>query len=223
MAVTGCEALVGAALFVCLARDPACLPEQHRDHLPLLRAIAERESRFNPYALRVEATRDAPGHSLFFASAAEAIAHAVAWNGRGRTTGLGWFQVTHHRNWDWHFGPVPDPRDRSAQIRRAFDPCANMAAGAAHFAANWQQAGVALQYYNSGRPNGAPVYASGVLRRVLAPGAGGDVPAFATATAAPNPTRPTPPTAPTPPRTVTPHTADTAIYTREMPHVLRVD
>lgn len=215
--MTGCEALVGAALFACLARDPACLPERHRDHLPLLRAIAERESRFNPYALRVEATKDAPGHSLFFGSAAEAIPHALAWNGRGRTTGLGWFQVTHHENWDWHFGKPADPRDRSAQIARAYDPCANMAAGAAHFAANWEQARVALQYYNSGKPNGAPGYAAGVLRRVLAPHDSGSIAA---------PTRPTPPaapTTPTKPAPVNPYAADTAIYAREMPYALRVD
>lgn len=221
--MTGCEALVGAALFACLARDPACLPDEHRDHLRMLTGIAAHESGFRPYAVRVEASRTQPAQSLFPATYSEAVGIAVEHDRTGRTLGLGWFQITHRSNWDRHFGPADTPEERAAQIGRALQPCANMAAGAAHFAADWHRAGVALQLYNSGRPNGAPGYAAGVLRRVLAPMAGGDAPPSAATASTLGPVRPTPPTAPPPPRGVTPHTADTAIYVREMPHVLRVD
>lgn len=221
--MTGCEALVGAALFACLARDPACLPDEHRDHLWVLTGIAAQESGFRPYAVRVEASRTQPPQSLFPTTHADAVKVAVEHDRAGRTLGLGFFQITHRSNWDRHFGPADTPEERAAQIARALQPCANMAAGAAHFAANWRQANVALQLYNSGRPSGAPGYAAGVLRRVLAPMAGGDGPGSVATASASAPTRPTPPTAPMQPRAVTPHTADTAIYTREMPHVLRVD
>ena len=36
-----CATLAGAALFACLAADPACLPVEHRVHLGVLRAIAQ--------------------------------------------------------------------------------------------------------------------------------------------------------------------------------------
>ena len=221
--MTGCEALVGAALFACVARDPACLPNEHRDHLQVLTGIAAQESGFRPYAVRVEASRTQPAQSLFPATYGDAVRLAVEHDRAGRTLGLGFFQITHRSNWDRHFGPADTPEERAAQIARALQPCANMAAGSAHFAENWRQANVALQLYNSGRPNGAPGYAAGVLRRVLAPAAGGGGPPSAAQASPPSPTRPTPPTAPTQPRAVTPYTADTTIYVREMPHVLRVD
>ena len=221
--MTGCEALVSAALFACVARDPACLPDEHRDHLQVLTGIAAQESGFRPYAVRVEASRTQPAQSLFPATYGDAVRLAVEHDRAGRTLGLGLFQITHRSNWDRHFGPADTPEERVAQIARALQPCANMAAGAAHFAADWHRAGIALQLYNSGRPNGAPGYAAGVLRRVFAPSGGGGVAPSAAQASPPSPTRPTPPTAPTQPREVTPYTADTTIYVREMPHVLRVD
>ena len=52
--MTGCEALAGAALFACLARDPVCLPDEHRHLYDDLAAIAEQESGHNPRAIRDE-------------------------------------------------------------------------------------------------------------------------------------------------------------------------
>lgn len=161
--MTGCEALVGVALFACLARDPACLPPEHRAHQPVLVAIAERESGFRPYALRDEAT----GESRFYATREEAVREAVRRDALGHVIGLGMFQITFRSNWARHFGPVAGPRVTD-QIAHAYDPCANMAAGASHYAADWARAGAALQLYNSNRVDGAPAYAAGVLRRVQA-------------------------------------------------------
>lgn len=148
--MTGCEALAGLALFACVARDPRCLPDEHRRLLPELAAVAERESGFRPFAIRDEAT----GESLFPATRAEAVAVAATRDAAGRTLGLGWFQITHRANWRRH----------GLTVETAFDPCENMRAGAAHVAANLRDA--AFQLYNSGRVGGAPGYAAAVARRV---------------------------------------------------------
>ena len=148
--MTGCEALAGLALFACVARDPRCLPDEHRRLLPELAAVAERESGFRPFAIRDEAT----GESLFPKTRAEAVAIAAASRAAGRTLGLGWFQITHRANWRRH----------GLTVETALDPCENMRAGAAHLAGNLRDA--AFQLYNSGRPGGAPSYAAAVARRV---------------------------------------------------------
>ncbi len=161
--MSGCGELVGLTLFACLARDPACLPVEHRGHLDVLRAIAERESGFRPYALRDEAM----GESRFYVTRDEAIREATRRDALGHPLGLGMFQITFRSNWARHFAPAVGPRVAD-QIGRAYEPCANMAAAAAHFAADWERAGVALQYYNSNKPSGAPGYAAGVLGRLPA-------------------------------------------------------
>jgi hypothetical protein len=148
--MTGCEALAGLALFACIARDPRCLPDEHRRLLPELTAVAERESGFRPFAIRDETT----GESLFPATRTEAVAIAAARDAAGRTLGLGWFQITHRANWRRH----------SLTVETALDPCENMRAGAAHLAGNLRDA--AFQLYNSGRVGGAPGYAAAVARRV---------------------------------------------------------
>jgi type IV secretion system protein VirB1 len=148
--MTGCEALVGLALFACVAHDPRCLANEHRRLLPELAAVAERESGFRPFAIRDEATEE----SLFPATRPEAVAIASARDAAGHTLGLGWFQITHRANWRRH----------GLTIETALDPCENMRAGAAHLAANLRDA--AFQLYNSGRVGGAPGYAAAVARRV---------------------------------------------------------
>ncbi|MGG5810542.1 transglycosylase SLT domain-containing protein [Falsiroseomonas sp. CW058] len=148
--MTGCEALAGLALFACVARDPRCLPDEHRRLLPELAAVAERESGFRPFAIRDEVT----GESLFPMTRAEAVAVAAARDAAGRTLGLGWFQITHRANWRRH----------GLTVETALDPCENMRAGAAHLAGNLRDA--AFQLYNSGRPGGAPGYAAAVARRI---------------------------------------------------------
>ncbi|MCB4824662.1 transglycosylase SLT domain-containing protein [Roseicella aerolata] len=148
--MTGCEAFAGLALFACLARDPRCLPDEHRRLLPELTAVAERESGFRPFAIRDEAT----GESLFPKTRAEAVAIAATRDAAGRTLGLGWFQITHRANWRRH----------GLTVETALDPCENMRAGAAHLAGVLRDA--AFQLYNSGRVGGAPGYAVAVARRV---------------------------------------------------------
>ncbi|MBU8541793.1 transglycosylase SLT domain-containing protein [Falsiroseomonas tokyonensis] len=148
--MTGCEALVGLALFACIARDPSCLADEHRRLLPELAAVAERESAFQPFAIRDEAT----GESLFPATRPEAVAVAAARDAAGHTLGLGWFQITHRANWRRH----------GLTVETALDPCKNMRAGAAHLAGNLRDA--AFRLYNSGRLDGAQGYAAAVARRV---------------------------------------------------------
>lgn len=163
-----CEALVGAALFACLARDPACLPVEHRHLRDDLRAIAEQESRLHPWAVRVEASGTLPAESLFPVSHAEAVRIATERDVQGRILGLGWFQITHKYNWQRH----------GLTIGTALTPCASLRAGAAHYAGNIARAlervrSGALGDYNSGRVDGSPLYAAAVMRRVAAM-AGGD-------------------------------------------------
>jgi type IV secretion system protein VirB1 len=172
--MTGCEALVGLALFACIARDPSCLADEHRRLLPELAAVAERESGFRPFAIHDEAT----GESLFPATHSEAVAVAIARDTAGHTLGLGWFQITHRANWRRH----------GLTIETALEPCENMRAGAAHLAGNLQDA--AFQLYNSGRVGGAPGYAAAVARRMgnhAAALAAGGIPRAAMAPVSPPP------------------------------------
>lgn len=151
--MTGCEALVGAALFACVARDPVCLPPQHRELFERvdlnIAAIAEQESGYSPFALRSETLKA----RVPTTSRADAEQKAAALLAQGHVLGAGWFQITHSSNWARH----------GLTVANAFDPCANLRAGAAHFAADIRNA--ALQRYNSGRINGAPAYAAQVERR----------------------------------------------------------
>jgi len=150
--MTGCEALAGLALFACMARNPRCLPPEHAPLLPYLAAVAEQESGFRPLAIRDEAT----GESLFPATREEAVRIATERNARGHTLGLGWFQITHRANWRRH----------GLTIATALEPCANMRAGAAHYAADLHDA--AARRFNSGRVADAPPRTVAYARRVTA-------------------------------------------------------
>ena len=147
-----CAALAGAALFACLADDPACLPVEHRKWRDDLRGIAEQESALRPHAIRDERT----GESLFPATHAEAVRIATERDAQGRTLGLGLMQITHRSNWARH----------GLTIATALDPCASLRAGAAHYDRDVRAA--AMSRYNSGRLDGAPGYAAAVMRRVAA-------------------------------------------------------
>lgn len=172
--MTGCEALAGLALFACVARNPRCLPDEHRRLLPELAAVAERESGFRPFAVRDEAT----GEGLFFTTRMAAAVAATARDAAGHTLGLGWFQITHRANWRRH----------GLTVETALDPCENMRAGAAHLAGNLRDA--AFQLYNSGRIGVAPGYAAAVARRIgshAAALAAGEMPGAAMAPVPPSP------------------------------------
>ena len=123
--ITGCEILAGAALFACLARDPACLPDEHRHLRDDLAAIAEQESGHNPRAIRDERT----GESLFPATLAEAVRIATERDALGHVVGLGLMQITHRSNWQGH----------GLTIAAALDGCRSLRAGAAHYAGNLQE------------------------------------------------------------------------------------
>lgn len=148
--MTGCEAAIGAALFACLARDPACLPPQHLNLTRDLVAIAQQESGFRPLAIRDETTNE----SWFPSTYAEAVRIATERDAAGHTLGLGMFQITHRSNWARH----------GLTIATALTGCGSMRAAASHYDVNLRIA--ALQLYNSGRIDGAPGYAASVLQRV---------------------------------------------------------
>lgn len=145
----GCEGLIGAALFGCVASNPACLPIELRPLRPVLEAIASQESGFRPNALRDETANQ----SMFPATRAEAERIAAERLRKGAVVGAGWFQITHASNWARH----------GLDVKTAFDPCLNLRAGAAHFSGDLN---AAMQRYNSGRMNGAPGYAASVLARL---------------------------------------------------------
>lgn len=149
--MTGCEALAAAALFACLARDPECLPVEHRHLEGDLKAIGEQESGLRPWSVRDEATKE----GRFFATYADAVRFATERDALGHRLGLGWFQITGRSNWKAH----------GLDIATALLACPNMRAGAEHFAANVKDA--ARQLYNSGRIDGAPRYAAEVAARMM--------------------------------------------------------
>jgi hypothetical protein len=129
--MVGCETLAGAALFACLARNPACLPPSvDRELVPWLEAIGRHESGFRPWAIRDDVTKE----SIFPATRAEAERIAAERLARGHVLGLGWMQITHRANWV-RFG-LADAQGRPV---RAFDPCLNLRAGALHFAADHER------------------------------------------------------------------------------------
>lgn len=194
--MTGCEALVGAALFACLARDPDCLPPAMVPFVDDLRGIAEQETGLRPYAVRDESTHE----GKFFASYGEAVRFATERDALGHKLGIGLFQITGRANWQAH----------GLTIATGLQPCANMRAGAEHYAGNIRTA--ALQLYNSGSINGAPGYAASVVRRI-----GGVAPDTGPMSAPIQPIR-----RPMP-RVASPYSADTTIYVREVPNVVSVD
>ena len=144
-----CGALAGLALFTCLARNPACLPPQHRRFEPYLEAIAAQESGYRSNAIRDETLRQ----GMFPATRVEAERIAADRLARGHTIGGGWFQITHAANWRRH----------GLTVANAFDPCTNMRAGAEHFAADVMTA--AIKAYNGTGP-AADAYAVAVRRRM---------------------------------------------------------
>ena len=137
--MTGCDALAGLALFACLARDPACLAPEH---LPVLEAMAERESGFRPLAIRDEAT----GEGIYPAMLAEAVRIARERRARGHLLGIGLMQLT-----------SPEAL-RGLTDEAALDPCLNLRAGAVHLADG-------IRRYNGSGP-AASRYASAVIARV---------------------------------------------------------
>ncbi len=148
--MTGCEAMVGLALFACLARNPACLPPEYARYRDDLAGIAEQESRFSPWAIRDETTKE----SIFPATRAEAVREVNRRIALKRTLGIGMFQVTGAANREFHNVTPID----------LLNPCKAMRAGAAHFALDVRRS--ALSRYNSGSANGAPAYAASVMARV---------------------------------------------------------
>lgn len=144
-----CGALAGLALFSCLARNPACLPIQHRHLEPYLTAIAAQESGYRPNAIRDETL----GQGMFPATRQDAERIAADRLARGHTIGGGWFQITHAANWRRH----------GLTVANVFDPCTNMRAGAEHFAGNIMTA--AIKAYNGTGP-AADAYAVAVRRRM---------------------------------------------------------
>ncbi|MDO9712356.1 transglycosylase SLT domain-containing protein [Paracraurococcus lichenis] len=145
-----CLGVAGIALFRCLATDPVCLPPQYQPYRLDLAAVAEQESAFNPWALRDETTRE----SLFLISRDALAAEMLRRLAAGHVLGIGLFQLTGEGNWRRH---------GLTTIERLTDPCANMAAGAAHWVADLKAA--VDQRYNSGRLDGAPAYARQVADR----------------------------------------------------------
>lgn len=147
------------ALFTCLASNPVCLPPRLTADWPRLRddlvGIAEQESRFWPWAVRDETT----GESLFPPTRAAAEAQVTARLAQGHTLGAGMFQITGQTNWTRHGLTRP----------LLLDPCANMAAGAAHYADDLNAA--ALRRYNGGTRGMAGMipatnaYAASVMQR----------------------------------------------------------
>ncbi len=148
--MTGCEAMLGLALFACLARNPACLPVEYERYRDDLAGIAEQESRWSPLAIRDETTKE----SLFPATRADAVREVNRRIAAKHTLGIGMFQITGKANREYHdVTPI-----------ELLNPCKSMRAGARHFAENVRDA--AYQRYNSGRSNGAPAYAASVTARV---------------------------------------------------------
>ena len=195
--MTGCETLAAAALFACLARDPDCLPEQHRHLEADLLAIAQQESGIRPWIVRDETT----GEGKAFGSKDEAVNFAIDRDALGHLLGLGMFQITGKANIVAH----------RLTIATALDGCRNMRAGADHYAGNLRSA--ALQLYNSGRINGAPRYAASVMGRL------GAVAPLAPSSPPPRDGRGSAGA----PSVLTPYNADTSIFIRETKNVLRVD
>lgn len=148
--MTGCEAVVGLALFACLARNPACLPPEYARYRDDLAGIIEQESKWNVYAIRDETTKE----SIFPSTRVEAVREVNRRIALGRNLGLGWTQITGKVNREFH-GVTPID---------LLNPCKALKAGARHFSENIR--GAAYQRYNSGRSNGAPAYAASVMARV---------------------------------------------------------
>ncbi len=148
--MTGCEAMVGLALFACLARNPACLPVEYERYRDDLAGIAEQESRFSPWAIRDETTNE----SLFPATRADAVREVNRRIALNRKLGIGMFQLTGKSNREFH-GVTPID---------LLNPCKAMRTGAAHFALDVRRS--SFSRYNSGSANGAPAYAASVMARV---------------------------------------------------------
>ena len=140
--MAGCASLTGLALVRCLAADTACLPPAHRPLLPVLEAMAERESGFRPLAIRDEATSE----GIYPATLADAVRIARERRARGHLLGIGLMQLT---------SPAAL---RGLTDEAALDPCVNLRAGAAHLADG-------IRRYNGSGP-AAERYAAAVVARV---------------------------------------------------------
>jgi type IV secretion system protein VirB1 len=115
-----------------------------------LRAVAIHESGLKPYAIGVNAdpARGLPAATISPATPAEAVAQATALLAQGRRIDLGLMQVS-------------DRQLRGLSIAEAFDPCRNIAAGAAHLKADFDWV-LAHRRYNCGRTDCGVQYATAV-------------------------------------------------------------
>lgn len=150
--MTGCEALAGAALVMCLARAPGCLPPdvgfradgRPSERLRRLAATVEVESGpRGPWAIRNETTK----RSAWYPTRAEAEREAMRLHARGDVLGLGLAQITGVANWRV-FG-LADAQGRPVY---AFDPCRNLRAAVAHQRADEERAYrlAAFRQFNGG-------------------------------------------------------------------------
>jgi hypothetical protein len=141
------------AFLMHLATNPSCtFPGMVPPFWP---AVVHQEARqgigYNPFALH----DDTADRSYYPDTADEAEMIARRLMATGHSVGVGLSQLTarNEAQFQYRFGLT---------IQQALDACTNMNVGA-----HWYVRG-ALQIYNSGRPNGAPLYAARVEARLNA-------------------------------------------------------
>lgn len=149
-------ALTAAAVFA-LATDPRCggaRPDS--EFAARLVAVSTHESGRHPFAIGVNAddARGLPPQRILSATQAEAVARARMLLAEGRRIDLGLMQISDRQL----------ARHRLS-VDAAFDPCANMRAGAEHLSADFRAAWAAAhRRYNCGGFACGEVYAAGVER-----------------------------------------------------------
>ena len=152
--------VLAIATLMALATNPACgRADPDREFAQRLAAIAIKESGGDPLVIGVnpDASRGLPGGAVRSATAQEAASKARGLIAQGRSIDLGLMQIN-SANLARH----------GLTVETAFDQCANMRAGADHYAADvasvWS---LAHRRYNTGGTTGGAAYAAGV-EQVLA-------------------------------------------------------
>lgn len=135
----------------------------------VLRAVASKESRFEPFALH-DNTRKI---TRIAGDAKEAAALAEKWIAAGDSVDIGLMQIN-----------APNLAPLGLTVAQAFDPCSSLAAGAAVLRAAYSKGGSAaeqqaallimLSRYNTGRPLNGLV--NGYVGEVIAAGSGDAAP-----------------------------------------------